>query len=78
MELNNHKETIKTFFIFLSFAGIIILSVNTFLMIETQQRILDNQEKKDIPIVYDVNDRVSKIEQILLSQINNSNGSLLP
>ena len=66
------KETVKTFLLYFTLIGVIILSINTFTLVQNQNRVLHNQENRDIPVVGDINDRVSNIEQILLSQINNS------
>lgn len=70
------KETVKTFLLYFTLIGVIILSINTFILVQNQNRVLYNQENRDIPVVGDINSRVSNIEQILLSyQMNNNNNS---
>lgn len=39
------RETMKTFMIYFSFAGIIVLSIAIYLMVSNQAFILENQDK---------------------------------
>jgi hypothetical protein len=59
------KETIKTFLLFFCVGGIIVLSIHTFLIIQNQSKILENQEKFAKPIGIDNNERIKNIEIML-------------
>jgi len=58
-------ETIKTFLIYLTLGTVIILSVNTYILIQNQTRILDNQEKKGLPLSIETNQKITKLEGII-------------
>jgi hypothetical protein len=64
------KETIKTFLIYLTLGAVIVLSINTFMMVENQNRILDNQEDRGLPLTADTNQRIKNIEDILSKEVN--------
>ena len=57
------KETVKTFLLFFCVAGVIILSINTYILVQNQSRILYNQEHKGIPAVMENNERLKNIER---------------
>jgi hypothetical protein len=59
------KETIKTFLIFLTLGTVVVLSVNTYILVENQKRILDNQESKGLPLSIETNQKITKLEGII-------------
>lgn len=59
------KETIKTFLILFCVAGLGILSLNTYMMVKNQERIIDNQENKGLPLSTDNNQRIKNIEDLI-------------
>jgi hypothetical protein len=59
------KETIKTFLIFLTLGAVVVLSVNTYLLVENQKRILDNQENKGLPLSNDSNKKITHVEDMI-------------
>jgi hypothetical protein len=61
------KETIKTFLIFLTLGAVIVLSVNTYILVENQKRILDNQEIKGLPLSNDSNKKITHVEDMITS-----------
>lgn len=61
------KETIKTFLLLFCIAGILILSVNSYLIIQNQSKILENQEKVAKPLAIENNQRIKNIEQMVIS-----------
>lgn len=56
------KETVKTFLLYFCVAGVAVLAVNTYLMIQNQNRMLENQEEEGLPAVMDTNERIKNIE----------------
>lgn len=62
------NQSTKDFLLFFAVAGVIILSINAFLMIQNQNRMLNNQETKGLPAVMDTNERIKNIEVYILSQ----------
>jgi hypothetical protein len=58
------KDTAKTFILYFTLAGIILLSINTYFLIENQTKILKNQEKS-IPIVNDTNHKLTQMGENL-------------
>lgn len=62
-------QTTKDFLLYFAVAGVIILSINVFIMIQNQNRMLNNQETKGLPAVMDTNDRIKNIETILENSI---------
>ena len=54
------KATVKTFILYFTLAGIILLSINTWFLIQNQTRILENQGKA-IPVVNDTNQKITQI-----------------
>lgn len=59
------SPTVKDFLLYFCVAGIIVLSINTFLIVQNQTRILDNQEKKGLPLTNDTNQKITEIKQLL-------------
>jgi len=58
------KHTLQIFFVYLTLAAVIVLSVNTYLLIQNQTRILENQNKA-IPVVNDTNQKITQIGENL-------------
>lgn len=58
------KHTLQIFFVYLILAAVIVLSVNTYLLIQNQTRILENQNKA-IPVVTDTNQKITQIGENL-------------
>jgi hypothetical protein len=58
------RDTIKAFIIYFTLAGIILLSINTYFLIENQTKILKNQEYS-IPIVNDTNHKLTQMGENL-------------
>lgn len=56
------KETVKTFLLFFCLGGIIILSVNTYILVQNQTKILYNQEHKGLPAVLENAERLKNVE----------------
>jgi hypothetical protein len=54
------KETAKTFILYFTLAGIIVLSINTYFLIDNQTKILKNQGKA-IPMVNDTNQKITQM-----------------
>jgi hypothetical protein len=54
------SQTVKDFLLYLCVGGIIMLSINTFLLIENQTKILENQNE-GLPIVNDTNKKINEI-----------------
>lgn len=61
------RDTIKTFLLLFCVAGIGILSLNSYLVIQNQSKILDNQEKVAKPLAIENNQRIKNIEQMVIS-----------
>jgi hypothetical protein len=59
------KETFKTFLIYFLAAGFVILCINTFIMVNNQATILENQGK-GLPIVNDTNQKINDIDDRLI------------
>ena len=59
------KHTLQIFFVYLTLGAVIVLSINTYILIQNQSRILDNQEKKGLPLSIETNQKISKLEGII-------------
>ena len=59
------KHTLQTFFVYLTLGAVIVLSINTYILIQNQSRILDNQEKKGLPLSIETNQKITKLEGII-------------
>ena len=66
------SQTTKDFLLFFAVAGVIVLSINIFIMIQNQNRMLNNQEDVGLPTVIDSNERLKNIESIVGNQSNPS------
>jgi hypothetical protein len=60
------KQTIKDFLLYLCLGAVIILSINTFIMVQNQTKMLNNQEK-GLPIVNDTNQKIKDIDNRLVN-----------
>lgn len=59
------NQTIKTILLYFAVAGVIVLSINIYIMIQNQNRMLNNQEDVGLPTVIDSNERLKNIESIV-------------
>ena len=59
------NQTIKTILLYFAVAGVIVLSINVYIMIQNQNRMLNNQEEVGLPTVIDSNQRLKNIESIV-------------
>lgn len=59
------NQTIKTILLYFAVAGVIVLSINIYIMIQNQNRMLNNQEEVGLPTVIDSNQRLKNIESIV-------------
>lgn len=58
-------ETIKTFLFYFALIAVIMLTIITFIVLQNQIRIIDNQEETTIPITNDTNQKVTHIEDMM-------------
>lgn len=59
------NQTIKTILLYFAVAGVIVLSINVYIMIQNQNRMLNNQEEVGLPTVIDSNQRLKNIESMV-------------
>ena len=59
------SQTIKTILLYFAVAGVIVLSCNIYIMIQNQNRMLNNQENVGLPTVIDSNQRLKNIESMV-------------